>query len=100
MDKEHKINEIECDIEDDLSISLMSEICKKYSEMRGAEEKTSFNVDDFLNDRFSGTYPHPRLRERIHKLVSDGFLTQDAQNIDLTEKGIVYCRKKTHGFIY
>ena len=100
MDIEHNINDIEYDLEDGLSISLMSEICKKYSEMRGAEEKTSFNLDDFLHDRFSGTFPHPRLRESIDKLVIDGYLTRDTQNIDLTKKGIVYCRKKTIGFIY
>jgi len=78
----------------------MYEICKKYSEKRGAEEKTSYNVEDFLNDRFSGTHPHISLKESINKLVSKGFITKDEQNIDLANIGIVYCRKKTNGFIY
>lgn len=74
----------------------MDEICNKYSELRGANEETSFNLEEFLNDRFGGTKTHTSLKESISKLVNDGFLTQNEQNIDLTKKIIIYCRQKTN----
>ena len=30
MDKEHNINDMECNLDDDISISLMSENCKYF----------------------------------------------------------------------
>ena len=95
MDNQNSMDNKKYDI-DGLSTALMDEICNKYSELRGANEGTSFNLEEFLNDRFSETKPHASLKESISKLVKDGFLTQGEQNIDLTKKGIIHCRQKTH----
>jgi|tagenome__1003787_1003787.scaffolds.fasta_scaffold19131059_1 hypothetical protein len=56
---------------------MMDKICNKYSELQGANKETSFNLVEFLNDRFSGIKPHTSLNESISKLVNEGFLTQD-----------------------
>jgi hypothetical protein len=71
-------------------------------DIRKGEEhkKIPLNLEEFLKERFSGTSPHITLKERISKLVDNGFLTRQEKNIGLTKKGIVYCRTKTNGFIY
>ena len=77
----------------------MSEICKKHMKNRGSIENTSFDIEEFLTDRFSGTHPHTSLKEKINKLSENRFIIKDKQDIKLSEKGIDYCRKKTIGFV-
>jgi hypothetical protein len=100
MDSVNNTDNKELDLDNGHSRALMDEICKRYSERRGAQDNTSFNLEEFLKDRFSGTPPHITLKENISKLVNNGFLTQVEKNIDLTDKGIKFCRTKTNGFIY
>jgi hypothetical protein len=100
MDNMNSTDNRELDLDNGHSRALMDEICKRYSERRGAQQNTSFNLEEFLNNQFSGTSPHITLKENISKLVDDGFLTQEDKNIDLAKRGIEFCRKKTNGFIY